>query len=191
MRITRSISAALFPVVAAFAAFTAPTEAKAYDIDCKLILCMAGGFPATCGDAYDHMIDRLRDGKSPVGTCTMSDGEEYSNYNIDYSFANRTSSDAWICPEGKNKHFSRNVDGDNRTEVKVFCYDERRRIGYGGGFNSDSSYYYTGVSTPEYKNFRVQITVEPGTEAEYTNGVQRYRTDHGYGFGSTRVSFRP
>lgn len=174
MRLTRSISAALFSAMAAIATFVSPNEAEAYDIDCKLILCLAGGFPSSCGDAHDHMIDRLRDGKSPIGTCLMSDGAEYKNYEIDYSFANRTSSEAWICPEGKSKHFSRGYDGDSREVIKVFCYDERLRLGY--GTNSDETYYYTGVSTPEYKNMRVQITVEPGTEAEYTNGVQRYRS---------------
>jgi|GEM_PF-2586512 len=188
MRLTRSLSAAFFFAVAALASFASPHEAKAYDIDCKLILCLAGGFPATCGDAYDHMIDRLRDGKSPIGTCTMSDGAEYKNYEINYGFANRTSSEAWICPEGKNKHFSQSYDGDDREVVKVFCYDERRRLGY--GYNSEEKYYYTGVSTPAYKNLRVQITVEPETEAEYTNGVQRYSTGNSYGFG-TRVTFRP
>ncbi len=188
MRLTRCISAALFPAIAAFATFAAPNEAKAYDIDCKLILCLAGGFPATCGDAYNHMIDRLRDGKSPVGTCTMSDGATYSNYNLDYSFSNQRDPDAWTCPEGKNKHFSVGYDGDDRQQIKVFCYDERRTLGF-NGFGGETA-YYTGVSSPEYKNFRVQITVEPGTEAAYTNGMQRYRTSHGYGFG-TNVSFRP
>ena len=118
----------------------------------------------------------------------MSDGAEYNNYEIDYSFANRTSSEAWICPEGKSKHFSYGYDGDSREEIKVLCYDERRRLGY--GTNRDEKYYYTGVSTPEYKNMRVQITVEPGTDAEYTNGVQRYRTSTSHGYG-TRVTFRP
>ena len=188
MLTSRSISAALFSAVAALAAFASPHEAKAYDVDCKLILCLAGGFSSSCGDAHDHMLDRLRDGKSPIGTCTMSDGSEYKNYDIDDSFAPTTSAEAWVCPEGKNKHFSRSYDGDSREVIKVFCYDERRRLGY--GTNSDETFYYTGVSTPEYKNMRVQITVEPGTDAEYTTGVQRYRTGTSFGIG-TNVTFRP
>jgi len=26
-------------------------QARAFDMDCKVILCIAGGFPASCGDA--------------------------------------------------------------------------------------------------------------------------------------------
>lgn len=188
MLLTRSISAALFPAIAAFAVFATPSAAEADDIDCKLILCLAGGFPANCGDAHEHMIDRLRDGKSPIGTCLMSDGEEYDNYEIDYTVAGRTDPEAWVCPEGKSKHFSRSYDDRMRDVINVFCYDERRRLGYSN--SSEETSYYTGVSTPEYKNMEVQITVEPGTDAEYTNGVQRYGSGITSSFG-TRVIFHP
>ena len=33
--------------------------AQSYDIDCKVILCLAGGFPSGCSDAFDYMIDRI------------------------------------------------------------------------------------------------------------------------------------
>jgi len=47
----------------------APTPAMAYDMDCKVILCLAGGFPTGCGDAYRYMIDRItaRPPKPPFG----------------------------------------------------------------------------------------------------------------------------
>lgn len=40
-------------------------------IDCKVILCLAGGFPGGCEDAHSYMMDRImaRPPKPPFGTC--------------------------------------------------------------------------------------------------------------------------
>ena len=78
-----------------------PAHAAEYDMDCKLILCLLGGFPQGCGDALDHMIDRLRDGKSPIGSCAMSDGAEFDDYDLDHRWISAASRAAWECPEGK------------------------------------------------------------------------------------------
>lgn len=45
--------------------------ARAAEIDCKVILCLAGGFPGGCEDAHSYMIDRLRSvpPKPPHGNC--------------------------------------------------------------------------------------------------------------------------
>ena len=45
--------------------------AAGFDMDCKVILCLAGGFPAGCGDAHAYMLRRLRSipPKPPFGTC--------------------------------------------------------------------------------------------------------------------------
>lgn len=51
--------------------------AAAGQIDCKVILCLAGGFPAGCSDAHSYMIGRVTDTppKPPYGTCeTVSPG---------------------------------------------------------------------------------------------------------------------
>lgn len=55
-----------------------PDEAEAYDMDCKVILCLAGGFPSGCGDAKSYMLRRLKKKKPPFGPCSMDDGGEYS-----------------------------------------------------------------------------------------------------------------
>jgi len=55
------------------ASFSAP--ANAFDIDCKVILCLAGGFPQGCGDAHSYMLKRLRKGKGPFGTCRGGSAE--------------------------------------------------------------------------------------------------------------------
>ena len=89
--------------IAVTSAGLTPSSASAenYDIDCKLILCMPAGFPSGCSDAFDHMIDRLRDGKSPIGFCALSDGSEYDSYDIEYSVKRTTSPQSWQCPVGK------------------------------------------------------------------------------------------
>ena len=79
-------------VLAAFANLAPSTASAAdYDMDCKLLVCLPAGFPSGCGDALDHMRDRLRDGKSPIGFCAMSNGAAYDAYKIDYAFEEVTS----------------------------------------------------------------------------------------------------
>ena len=52
------------------------TPAKAYDMDCAIMLCMAGGFPpsAVCAAAYAEMIRRITPWPSrpPFGICTFA-----------------------------------------------------------------------------------------------------------------------
>lgn len=54
----------------------APQAARSYDIDCAIILCMAGGFPssAECAHAYRTMIRRVTPWPilPPVGICTYA-----------------------------------------------------------------------------------------------------------------------
>ena len=53
-----------FAGAATLAAFSSlsPSAATAadYDMNCKLLLCLPGGFPSGCADAFDHMVDRLK-----------------------------------------------------------------------------------------------------------------------------------
>ncbi|PHS19442.1 MAG: hypothetical protein COA78_00180 [Blastopirellula sp.] len=53
-----------------------PQKARAYDIDCAIMLCMAGGFPpsAVCAHAYRTMIWRITPWPSlpPFGICTYA-----------------------------------------------------------------------------------------------------------------------
>lgn len=45
--------------------------ARTAQIDCKVILCLAGGFPTGCADALSYMMDRIsrRRPLPPFGTC--------------------------------------------------------------------------------------------------------------------------
>ncbi len=61
--------------VLGFGAFGAK-PARAYDMDCAIILCMAGGFPpsAVCSAAYAEMIRRITPWpvRPPFGICTYT-----------------------------------------------------------------------------------------------------------------------
>ena len=55
------------------AATAAPQPASAYDIDCGIILCLAGGFPSGCARPYRTFIRRITSvpPKPPIGFCPM------------------------------------------------------------------------------------------------------------------------
>ena len=57
------------------------TPVSAYDMDCKVILCLAAGFPGGCGDARSYMFKRLKKLKPPFGLCS-SGGDDGSTYNV-------------------------------------------------------------------------------------------------------------
>ncbi len=67
---------AMAAAMGVMAAFGAPEKAQAYDIDCAIMLCMAGGFPpsAVCARAYRTMIRRITPWPSrpPFGICTYA-----------------------------------------------------------------------------------------------------------------------
>ena len=147
---------------AALAVFgSARAEAQDYDMDCKLLICLPGGFPSGCGDAWDHMIDRLRDGKSPIGTCNTGSGP-YEDYEIDYDLHSATSPAGWQCPEGASLYHEVSQDGRHRT-VSVFCYENRDTVRFG----SDYSYYYTGRSRPERIGMSFDMTFQPDADEPY------------------------
>lgn len=120
-------SAAELTAIAAFTGL-APSAAPAadHDMDCKLILGLPGGFPSGCGDAFDHMVDRLEDGKSPIGFCAMLSGDPYEACEVDYGFRSVPSKQGWTCPEGKTLYQKVLSDDDNGffvKEVRTFCFD--------------------------------------------------------------------
>ncbi|MEM9148167.1 MAG: hypothetical protein AAGC57_18510 [Pseudomonadota bacterium] len=79
----RKVILSVFAALIGVAAVT-PAPVQAAEIDCKVILCLAGGFPAGCSDAHSYMIRRItaRPPKPPFGIChTVSldgDREVYS-----------------------------------------------------------------------------------------------------------------
>ena len=66
--------------------------------------------------------------------------------------------------------------------MRAFCYKSSTTYGFGDGRTT----VYVGKSAPEYYDLRTHITVEPGTDAAYSPGWQRWRTGGTYG-GFVRV----
>lgn len=177
--VTRTNLLAVGAVAASAFTLTAASSAAAYDMDCKVILCLAGGFPTGCGDAYAYMIDRItaRPPKPPFGYCAMSDGSEYANHDVRYSHPGRHSPAGYYCAPGKQLFFQRrDDDGGGRGDVEAFCYTHvtTRTLGR----DDDAHTTYHGRSSPAPINFEVQITVEPGTPFAYRSPLYaiNYRT---------------
>ncbi len=150
---------------------TGSASADDYDMDCKVILCLAGGFPDGCGDAFAHMIDRLRDGKSPVDSCTMADGRELDDVDVDLRRVGAHSASAWECPEGSTLHHEVAQDGEGR-EVTAFCYEAATERRQGDGTQTS----FTGISVPARVDLEARLRMAPGTEAAYDSGLLRFGT---------------
>ncbi|WOI58073.1 hypothetical protein [Palleronia sp. LCG004] len=186
LRLTRILSASFaYTSAAAITALAgigpAPAMAQNYDMDCKVILCMPAGFPGGCGDAFDHMIDRLRDGKSPIGFCSMSNGDAYDRYDIDYRMQSATSPEGWDCPADKTLyHRASQNDGFQNYTVNTFCYDSAyEQRGWTGADGYTTTTTYTNKTRPERTDFWVNLTLEPGTPEEFTQGWQKFDTGRG------------
>ena len=147
-------------------AFERDAIAQSYDIDCKVILCLAGGFPSGCADAKSYMIDRItsKPPRPPFGFCSMSNGSQYSNYSVQASYIHD-----YVCPE--HKKMKRNQNGG------VICYDSTLNV---TNRNGEDSTYYVGQVRAQRLNYQIQITLEPGSEQEYTSDVFRICTPTGY-----------
>lgn len=164
-----------------------PDDAHAYDMDCKVILCIAGGFPSGCSDAYSYMIKRITRFPKPLppfGFCPMSDGSEYKAHNVSYRYL-RTGPEAYDCPENKKLYYRRD-DDDNGYRETAFCYThlERKRISWGGDDGEQWQTIYHGQSTATPVNFELNIVVEPGTDHEFRSPL--FRINYGTGYFSQR-----
>lgn len=111
-------------------------DVRAYDIDCAIILCMAGGFPpsAVCSAAYAEMIRRITPWPvlPPFGVCTYAGptvtggagavvGQVDTNTS-DFDWMNRTRVLWWSGNERENREGDRiwswtvnSCDGENQS----------------------------------------------------------------------------
>lgn len=165
-------------------------KAHAFDMDCKVILCLAGGFPAGCGDAYSYMIKRITNtpkSKPPFGFCAMSDGSEYKAHNVNYQFL-RGGPNSYDCPAGKKLFYSRSedeyLDRDGETRTRrggeiAFCYTHSTSR-HQGGRDGGTVTTYHGKSNAQPVNFQLKITIEPGTEHEFRSPLFRINYNTGY-----------
>jgi hypothetical protein len=151
----------------AMPAMTTPAHAEDYDMDCKLILCLVGGFPSGCSDAYSYMIGRLKKFKPPIGVCTMSDGDGYDNLDTNAHFISGKAS--YYCESPKKLYYREEERDGQNDRITAFCYTKAvtKRVKDDGEWVTST--IYQGKSTPERYNFYVHVTVEPGTAEEYSS----------------------
>ncbi len=181
-------SSPLFLAVAGFALSAQTEQARAYDMDCKVILCIAGGFPATCSDAYRYMIKRITRFPKPLppfGFCAMSNGAEYTAHNVDYSFLHQ-GPQSFECPADKKLSYRREESdsGGSFTE-SGFCYTHSTTSRTGWGRDEQYQTIYHNQSAAQRINFQLKIVIEPGTTYEYRSPLFRINYYTGY------VSQRP
>ncbi|WP_093362573.1 hypothetical protein [Tropicimonas isoalkanivorans] len=156
-----------------------PTAATAYDMDCKVILCLAGGFPPACSDAFAYMVSRLSKVPPlpPFGYCEMAGGV-YSNVDVSARFLGRHESASYICPEGKRlMHIH---DDDSGIPEEWFCYT-REETRY---YREDGDWYeetvYLDKSEPDRVSYEIRIIVEPGTAQAYSSPHYRINLRTGF-----------
>lgn len=157
---------------AAAALVGAPREAQAFDMDCKVILRMAGGFPAGCSDAYATMIDRItaRPPKPPVGVCATSDGRAYTDHEV--AFSRPSGRRAYRCPAGSQLRYHVEHVQEEGTRREVFCYTHATTREERCGHDCErEAVVYHGRSTPRRVDYRLRLTLEPGTAAAWRSGL--------------------
>ena len=172
-----ALSLSLFASVPILA--LAPQPARAYDIDCKVILCLAGGFPSGCRDAYRYMIDRITDlpPKPPFGFCAMSNGARYEGTRLD--FAALWGRSSYVCPDGLRLSYHVEYLDNGGEREHAFCYRSSRIVETGWGQDRRTEVRYDGMTGALRARWRLGITVEPGTSSEYRSPT--YWISHGGG----------
>ena len=171
----------LIVTLANIAVFAKNDEAFAYDMDCKVILCIAGGFPQSCADAYRYMIERITRFRPlpPFGFCPMSNGLEYTAHNVDYRFLHR-GPEAYDCPINTILFYSLSYEKHGQETETAFCYSHTTSERFGWGRDQEYRTVYHNQSSPQRINFQLRITIEPGTEQEYRSPLFRINTATGY-----------
>ena len=161
-------------------------DAYAYNMDCKVILCIAGSFPTGCADAYSYMIKRITRFPKPLppfGFCAMSDGSEYKAHNVDYRYLHQ-GPESFDCPEGKQLFYRREESDSGNVTESGFCYSHTTRTRNGWSDDNEYQTVYHNQSPAQRVNFELNITIEPGTDVEFRSPL--FRINYGTGYVSER-----
>ena len=147
-----------------------------YDMDCKVILCLAGGFPAGCADAKSYMLARISppNPQPPFGFCPMSDGSQYTDFKAPYSLPGPREPEGWDCRDEKHLYLHYHDHDGDTDDFKVFCYGETKEVYLGSEDGVDQyTTHYLDQDPAIRVNLEIQIILEPDTEAEYVSPVFR------------------
>lgn len=163
----------------------APAQAQDYDMDCKVILCLAGGFPPPeCNDAYAYMVDRITrfwNPLPPFGACTMSGGTDYANYEAPYSQPGAGSEESYDCPSTHTLYISEgglDEEADTRPPVCHTGMIVETYMDFDGDYREEI--LFEDSIRPNRIDFKLQLTVEPGTDSEYVSPLFLINTQTGY-----------
>jgi len=149
-------------LVLALAGAPKPAAAEEYDMDCAVILCLAGGFPSGCAAPHAYMMSRLtaRPPKPPFGYCGMVSLEgsagEYSNYRL------ARGREPYYCDAGYTLSVQRN-DGDE------YATCSRRTSCRRFGDSEEQCSYDTKAAYERSEPNWIRITLEPGTTSEFVS----------------------
>lgn len=160
-----------------------PAFAQGYDMDCKVILCLAGGFPSDCGDAWDYMIDRITDfpkPKPPFGVCSQDDGSPYEAVDAPYAYLRERQASGWHCGEGTKLFHRVHEEDHGQGRVEAFCYTHTTDEWQNTGDDRRKVTVYHGKKGAKPVNFQIRVTVEPGTPDQYTSPL--YKLNYNTGF---------
>ena len=176
MPVAPRLAPLVLTAIGMFTSFGA-TPARAYDIDCKVILCLAGGFPSGCGDAWNYMIDRITDlpPKPPFGFCAMSNGARYEGTRLD--FATLTGRSSYLCRDGLRLRYHVEYLDSGQEREHAFCYRSSRVVTVGWGQDQRTEIRYEGMTSARRARWRIGLIVEPSTPSEYrspTYWIARY-----------------
>lgn len=121
--------------VTAFSATVMSTSASAYDMDCKVILCLAAGFPSGCGDAHSYMVRRLKKGRGPFGTCSggNTDGGTYDVPVRMFTRKIRPVCAAWVS-DRDGRYCSAWIPGREKGVIRVEIPQDKGLPGYSNDF---------------------------------------------------------
>lgn len=181
-------SRALVALAFTTAAIPASVEAADYDMDCKLILCLAGGFPSGCADAKSYMFSRIKQLKPPIGVCNMvggagGQGETYDDIKTEYDFLTpATDERGWACADSSKRIAYARQELEYTSRLSGFCYESVRYIEHSGGHdgNAWTEPVYSGVENAREVDFQVRVTVEPGKPNEFRSSLFKVNTRNGF-----------
>lgn len=161
----------LTAVIGIFALPGLARPAHAGILDCKVILCLAGGFPSGCGDAYRYMVDRITDlpPKPPFGFCAMSNGARYEGTSLD--FASLSGRSSYVCAPGQHLSYRVEYFDNGQQQEHAFCYRSSRTVTTGWGEDRRTEVRYEGRTAARRARWRVAVTVELGTPSEYRSPI--------------------
>ena len=121
--------------------FINPAYSASQD-ECAIWICIPGGFPSGCGDAYSAMLKRVRDFKSPLpgfSSCSV-DGSSGSMSSRDGRAARMGNGESWL----KNTYCRRygNAESGYRTSPRGCTGTGYYAEVYDSGQQMGETYYF-------------------------------------------------